>query len=291
MMPQYAMPMGQPMGYPQMAPMAMQPQMMPMVMQPAMPMIPQPQPYMALQETYPPASPAAAAVPTINMKVTPKSGQAGLDGHGQQPYNYNIPVTVDAGYDLAQLDDIYAKQPPAIDASRLGKQGKKAGAPAQLSVPPPPKPGKYPKAKMSPFEKAERKRATTEQKRGIRSFGLGSDFNEAPTDMPKQAEKQEIDFEDFWDDDYDWTASALHKDVAANSQPMQADDIYFDYEPVDADLDLAASHAHLHEHDPRPGYDARPIDLTEHEEHDLASGDAYFSQHAAERFAAYDLIH
>ena len=173
-----------------------------------------------------------------------------------------------------------------IDPTQLGK-GAKGGAPTQLSAPAAGKPGKYPKTKMSPFEKAERKRATTEQKKGIRSFGLGSDFNEAPT-QPKQSEKQEIDFEDFWDDNYDWTATTLHKDKAENSQPMDPD-IY--YEPAGADLDLAARIAHREKHDHFDTFDAKPIDLTEHDEHDLTKGDSYFSKHSAERYEAYDLIH
>ena len=106
MMPQYTTPIGQPLGYPQMAPMPMQTPMLP-VMQYPMALQPQPQ-YMALQETYAPPSAEPAAAPTISMRVTPKPGYAGLDGHGQQPYEFTTPVTVDAGYDPAQLDDAYA---------------------------------------------------------------------------------------------------------------------------------------------------------------------------------------
>ena len=66
--------MGAPMGYP-MNPMPMQTPMMPVMEYPmAMPQMTQlpqmtPQPYMALTETYPSATPAG---PTITMKVSPK---------------------------------------------------------------------------------------------------------------------------------------------------------------------------------------------------------------------------
>lgn len=67
-------------------------------------------------------------------------------------------------------------------------------------------------------------------------------------------------------------------------------DIY--YEPTGADLELAARIApHRDSHDHFDAFDARPIDLTEHEEHDLTKGDAYFAKHSAERYEAYDLIH
>mmetsp|Transcript_11977 Transcript_11977/g.16268 ORF Transcript_11977/g.16268 Transcript_11977/m.16268 type:complete len:115 (-) Transcript_11977:417-761(-) len=96
-------------------------------------------------------------------------------------------------------------------------------------------------------------------------------------------EKEEIDWDDFWDDDYDWTASALRKDSIQNSQFMRPADSF--HEP----LDLAAGHDYFDTHDHVHGYDMVPIDLTEHEEHDLTRDDEFFK--TMSEHAAADLMH
>jgi len=70
-----------------------------------------------------------------------------LPGKLSKSYKFNVPLTVDAGYTTAMVDDVYA-----IDPMDLG--GKKM---KPMKMPKPGKAQKYPKIKMSPFEKQARK--------------------------------------------------------------------------------------------------------------------------------------
>ena len=55
------------------------------------------------------------------MKVSPRKGQPGSEGFSKQPYMFQEPFTVDAGYNVAQLDDVYAKEPPMFDPTAFAK--------------------------------------------------------------------------------------------------------------------------------------------------------------------------
>jgi len=44
-----------------------------------------------------------------------------------------------------------------------------------------------------------------------KTFDLGAEFNDAPDKKVKLEKMEDANWDDFWDDDYDWTTSALHQ--------------------------------------------------------------------------------